>query len=90
MSKRTHPVKVMLTDEEMLDIQRMALAQDMPAGEVVRRNCMSFMWGILGLADRRRKRDRGADEELNGRDFRDTGWGDGLGHEGAHATGARR
>lgn len=77
-SKRTNPVKIMLTDEELLDVQRQAIAQDMTPGEVVRKNCMAFMWGILGTADRRRQRNRGADEELIGRDFHDSGFVDGT------------
>ncbi len=77
-SKRTNPVKVMLTDEELLDVQRQALAQDLSAGEVVRKNCMAFMWGILGTADRRRQRNRGADEELIGADFSDSAFIDGT------------
>jgi len=80
-SKRTNPVKVMLTDEELLDVQRQALAQDLTAGEVVRRNCMAFMWGILGTADRRRQRNRGADEELTGADFADSAFVDGTASE---------
>jgi len=76
--KRVHAVKVMLTDDELLDLQRQALAQDMPVGEVVRRNCLAFMWGILGLAERRRNRKRGADEELQRDDFQQSGWHDGV------------
>lgn len=74
MTKRTNPVKVLLTDEELIDVQRQALAQDMPVSEVVRRNCMMFMWGILGSAQRRRNRNRGADEELSGDDFQPSGF----------------
>jgi hypothetical protein len=72
MSKRTHIVKVCLNDEEMLDIQAQALAQDMPPAEVVRRNCVTFMWGILGQAQRRRNKTRGAEESLKRTDFQDT------------------
>jgi len=72
LSKRTHVVKVCLNDEEMLAIQAQAIAQDMPPAEVVRRNCMSFMWGILGQAERRRNKTRGPEESLNGTDFQDT------------------
>ena len=74
MSKRVHAVKVMLTDEELIDAQRQAMAKDMPAGEVARRNCMSFMWGILGVASRRRNKTRGEDEELTGTDFVQSGF----------------
>jgi hypothetical protein len=80
-SKRTNPVKVMLTDEELLDVQRQALAQDLSPGEIVRKNCMAFMWGILGTADRRRQRNRGADEELIGADFHDSAFIDGTPRE---------
>jgi hypothetical protein len=78
MSKRVHAVKVMFTDSELVDVQRQAIAQDMPVGEVVRRNCMSLLWGILGQADRRRQRNRGADEELDGADFVPSGFHDGA------------
>lgn len=77
--KRVHAVKVMLTDSELVDVQRQAIAQDMPVGEVVRRNCMSHLWGILGLAERRRNGNRGADEELSAADFVSSGFHDGVG-----------
>lgn len=80
--KRTHAVKVMLTDSELIDVQRQALAQEMPVGEVVRRNCMSYLWGIFGCAERRRNRNRGADEELDATDFVPSGFHDGVGSRG--------
>jgi hypothetical protein len=72
MSKRIHVIKVCLNDEELLDIQAQAIAQDMPPAEVVRRNCMNFMWGILGQAERRRNKTRGPEESLKSTDFQDT------------------
>jgi hypothetical protein len=77
----------MLTDEELLDVQRQAIAQDLPPAEVVRKNCMAFMWGILGTADRRRQRNRGADEELLGTDFADSSFADGTAREPQRRSG---
>jgi hypothetical protein len=81
MSKRVHPIKILLDDEEMLAIHRQCLAQDMKPAEVVRRNCMSFMFGILGLADKRRQRNRGVDSELIGTDFNHSGFHHGVDSE---------
>lgn len=77
--KRVHAVKLLLNDEEMIDLQRQAIAMDMPVAEVARRNMVAHMWGILGQACRRRNRHRGADEELQGSDFLHSELDDGIG-----------
>jgi hypothetical protein len=67
--KRVHPVKLLLSDDEMLDASRQAAAQDLPIADVIRRGWLQSIYGTLGLAIRRAKQSRGSDEELHARDF---------------------
>lgn len=77
MGKRIHPIKVLLDDEELADLQRLAIALDLPASEIVRRGWLLSIRGSLGLAEARAKRNRGSDAApLTGEDFVTTGLGD--------------
>lgn len=67
--KRVHAVKVLLSEDELLDATRQAIAQDLPVADVIRRGWLQSIYGTLGLAMRRAKQSRGSDEELSARDF---------------------
>ena len=67
--KRVHPVKLLLSDEEMLDASRQSIALDLPVADVIRRGWLQSIYGTLGLAMRRAKKSRGSDEELHAHDF---------------------
>lgn len=73
--KRVHPVKVLLTDDEMLTLYEQATAQDLDKADVLRRGWLQATFGSVGLARRRAQNSRGADAELSGLDFADTAFG---------------
>lgn len=79
MSKRTNPVKVMLSDEELANLNHQSQMQGgRPLADILRETWLRDIWGSVGLAMRRAKRNRGSSEFPETRDFEPTGWGDGA------------
>lgn len=70
--KRVHPIKVLLSDDEMLTLYEQSTAQDLDKADVLRRGWLQATFGTIGLARRRAQRSRGADAELSRPDFADS------------------
>lgn len=77
--KRPHVVKVSLSDDEMLTLYEQASAQDLDRADVLRKGWLLSTFGSVGLARRRAQRNRGDSSGLEGQDFADTDFTDGLG-----------
>ncbi len=77
--KRTHAVKVMLDDEEMLTLYEQATAQDLDRADVLRKGWLRDTFGSVGLALRRAQQSRGADEALQVQDFIDSAFASHVG-----------
>jgi hypothetical protein len=76
--KRTHAVKLLLNDEEFIQLMEQANAQDLAAADVLRRAWLRDTFGSVGLARLRAKRARGDDSELQRTDWVDSAFADGL------------
>ncbi len=76
--KRTHAVKVLLNDEEYIQLLEQSQAQDLAAADVLRRAWLRDTFGSVGLAWLRAKRSRGDDSELQLTDWIDSAFSDGL------------
>jgi len=50
-NKRTEPVKVWLTERELLDLSRLSAREDRKVGEMVRVIVRRSLYGILGTAE---------------------------------------
>ena len=50
-NKRTEPVKVWLTERELLDLSRLSAREDRKVGEMLRVIVRRAMYGILGAPD---------------------------------------
>lgn len=74
-TKHTNAVKLLLTDGELLDLSRLANADNRSASEMVRVILRRYMYGRVGQAPLERQRICGAHEEPRG-----TGWPDTEGH----------
>ncbi len=76
--KRPHIVKVALSDDEMLTVYEQAQAQDLANADVLRKGWLLATFGSVGLARRRAQRNRGDSSGLEGPDFADTDFSDGV------------
>ena len=63
--KHTEPIKLWLTERELLDLSRLAAREDRKVGEMARVALRRFMYGTMG----------GADAENNGANRPDEGRG---------------
>lgn len=77
--KRTRAVKVLLNDEEYIELLEQSTAQDLDKADTLRKGWLQYTFGTVGLARRRAQRIRGSDAELQRQDWLDSAFTDGTG-----------